>query len=212
MFFLTMACELTALTTADSSLVSLLENCAIIFVPVLEAVILRRMPGKTTVRCAALAMLGVVCLALRHGALSGGVVFGLMAALCYAGAILVTHRVSRQAKDNLAVGILQIGTMGVLSLCAALLLEDKPQPMSGEQWAMMAALIIICTGFGFTLQPVAQSRVSAERAGLFCAVSPAVATLLGVVVLGEKIGLLSIAGLLLILTAILLPHLETRKT
>ena len=35
-FFITMACEMIALTQAASSLVSLLENCAIIFVPLLE--------------------------------------------------------------------------------------------------------------------------------------------------------------------------------
>ena len=56
-FFITMACEMIALTQAASSLVSLLENCAIIFVLLLEILLYKKLPGKLTVishawRCA----------------------------------------------------------------------------------------------------------------------------------------------------------------
>lgn len=87
------------------------------------------------------------------------------AALLYAAAIIATDRFSHH-DDPLTVGIVQVGMLGVL------------------------ALAIVCTGFGFTLQPVAQSHTSAERAGLFCALSPACATLFGAVLLHEKITLL----------------------
>lgn len=76
---------------------------------------------------------------------------------------------------------------------------------------MVLALAIVCTGFAFTLQPVAQSHTSAERAGLFCALSPACATLFGAVLLHEKITLLGAAGILLILSSLLLPHLMKGK-
>lgn len=72
---------------------------------------------------------------------------------------------------------------------------------------IISVLAVVCSGFGFTLQPVAQRHVSAERAGLFCAIAPAVASLLGVVVLHERFGVLSFIGLTLILTSIMLPHL-----
>lgn len=120
LLFLTLTAELTALKTTDSSMVSLLENTAIILVPLLEAVLLRRLPT-------------------------------------------------------------------------------------------LVSLAIVCTGFGFTLQPVAQSHTSAERAGLFCALSPACATLFGAVLLHEKITLLGAAGILLILSSLLLPHLMKGK-
>ena len=85
----------------------------------------------------------------------------------------------------------------------AMLLTETPQlPQSGSQWLMLAMLIIVCTGFGFTLQPMAQSHVSTARAGLFCAVSPAIAALLGVTVLGEPFGTLDVLGLVLILASI----------
>lgn len=147
-FFITMACEMIALTQAASSLVSLLENCAIIFVPLLEILLYKKLPGKLTVISTGMAMLGVVLLALGQGELSGGFTWGAC---------------------------------------------SRP---------------LLCGGFGFTLQPMAQSHASAARAGLFCAVSPAIAALLGVTVLGEPFGTPDVLGLVLILASIVMPYVR----
>lgn len=101
----------------------------------------------------------------------------------------------------------QAGVMGALSLLFTCLLERPQLPQTGEHWLILAILTIVCTGFGFTLQPVAQSRVTAQRAGVFCAISPAIAVLLGVAALHERLGLLGWLGLLLILASLLLPYL-----
>ncbi len=69
--------------------------------------------------------------------------------------------------------------MGLLALIAPARRFETPRlPQTGMEWGMVLALAIGCTGFGFTLQPVAQSHTSAERAGLFRALGPACATLL----------------------------------
>ena len=209
-FFLTMTSEMTALKQADSSLVSLLENCSIILVPVLEAILLRRMMGKTEALSALVAMTGVFCLAAAQGHLSGGMLFGLLAAFLYACAIILTGRLSHDAPDPLCIGIVQVGSMGLYALIAALTKGSFHFPQTGTQWVYLAVLTVVCSGFGFTLQPVAQSKVSVERAGLFCAISPAVATLLGVLVLHERLTPLSVLGLVLILLSIALPHLIHR--
>ena len=131
----------------------------------------------------------------------------------------------QMAKDYLAANIgeplafglraagylLVAGVLGLLALIAACCFETPRLPRTGMEWGMVLALAIVCTGFGFTLQPVAQSHTSAERAGLFCALSPACATLFGAVLLHEKITLLGAAGILLILSSLLLPHLMKGK-
>ena len=132
-FFITMACEMIALTQAASSLVSLLENCAIIFVPLLEILLYKKLPGKLTVISTGMAMLGVVLLALGQGELSGGFTWGLLAGLCYAAAIIVTERLSHGSTATLGIGIVQVGTMGVLSFLAMLLMETPQLPQSGSQ-------------------------------------------------------------------------------
>ena len=188
MYFLVLSCELKALQNADSSLVSLLENCAIIFVPVIETVLIRRLPKKITVICTAVAFAGVVCLALQQGRLTGSFGWGLMSAVLYAAAIIVTSKVTSGDTDPLSAGIVQLGTMGVLALAA------------------------VCSSFGFAFQTVAQSRVPAARAGLFCAISPAVAAILGVVVLREHLGIVGVIGLALILFSIALPYLRSDRS
>ena len=70
----------------------------------------------------------------------------------------------------------------------------------------------MCTGFGFTLQPVAQSRLSADVAGLLCALSPFVAAVLGAVFLGEAVTPCRLAGMALIAVAMLVASLPRGLT
>ncbi len=108
LFFLTLTAELTALKTTDSSTVSLLENTAIILVPLLEAVLLRRLPTLVALASAGVAVLGVALLTVQTGGFTGGVGYGLLAALLYAAAIIATDRFSHH-DDPLTVGIVQVG-------------------------------------------------------------------------------------------------------
>ncbi len=72
------------------------------------------------------------------------------------------------------------------------------------EWGPILYLALVCSCFGFTLQPVAQRYVSAERAGLFCALNPLTAAVLGGLVLHEDFGLSSVLGGVLILIGIVI--------
>ena len=211
MYFLVMSCELTALHTADTTTVSLLENCSIIFVPLFGAILAKKLPAPMTICSAVMALTGVFCLGAQIGSFTIGMFWGLMSALLYAAAILITDRVAHRDCDSLCIGIAQVGSIAVYALIASFIFEQPRIPTDGGSILMILELAIVCTGFGFTLQPVAQSRVSADRAGLFCAINPAIATLLGAVVLHEKLGLLSIIGLVLIVSSIALPYLKVKN-
>jgi len=211
LYFGVMSFELAAVKRIATSTVALLENSAIIFVPLAEALLIRKFPEKTTIICSLLAMCGVALLTLHQGSFSGGIIYGMLSAAVYTVAIIVTDRLSKKCKDSLMIGLLELGTLGVLALIASLIVETAPQTLSPRHWLMLAIQALICTGFGFTLQPVAQRHISSERAGLFCAISPAMATILGALVLNEKIGWSSFLGLALILSGIVLPHVLPQK-
>ena len=193
LFFLMLSTELTGLKSTPSSTVSLLENTAIILVPMAEAVLRHKLPKAATAVSALVAIGGV---ALLTG----------QAAVLYAAAIITTDRFSHE-DDPLTLGIVQVGTLGLLALVSSFVFEAPHLPQSGTQWLMIAGLAVICTGFGFTLQPVAQSHTTAQRAGLFCALSPACATLLGAAVLREHISVMGMCGIALILLSLLVPQL-----
>ena len=212
MFFLVMTAELNGLKRTASGTASFLVNTAIVLVPLLKAVWTRRFPKAKTVLSALLCFAGVAFLTL-----AGGVRFGagerwcLIAALLYACTILITDRLSHSGIDTLAAGIVQVGAIGALSLAASFLFETPRLPNGTTEWIGIVMLAVVCTGFGFTLQPVAQSGTTAERAGMFCALNPMVAATLGILFLGESFAAQSIIGGVLILAGILLAELPERK-
>ena len=208
LFFLVMSCEMFALRTVNSGTVSLLENMAILFVPLLESLLTRTAPRPVTLISAAVALVGVALLTSGGGVFRIGVgeCIALGAAVTYACAIITTDRCTHHGEDGFVLGILQVGFLGTYALIAALLLESPRLPQTGAEWGIVLALALICTGFGYTLQPVAQSYISAQRASLFCALSPAFATVFGAVLLRERITPWGGVGILLILGSIVLPH------
>lgn len=204
-FFATMALEMLALTGASSSTVSFLENTAIVFVPVAMALVGRRLPPRSSGIACVVALAGVGLLTLGGSAGSdspAGALLGLGSGLAYTVAIIVTARLSRE-DDALLLGIVQVAVMGLLSLGAMLVFEKPSLPFSAAEWEAMAVLIVVCTGFGFTLQPVAQSRVSADDAALLCALSPLVAAILGAIFLAEPVTAPRLAGMALIAASML---------
>ena len=152
-------------------------------------------------------LVGVALLTSAGGTFRIGVgeCIALCTALVYACAIITTDRLSHR-DDALVLGILQVGFLGFYALIGALLFESPRLPQTGSEWGIVLMLAIVCTGFGYTLQPVAQSHTSAQRVSLFCALSPMFAAIFGALLLKEKITVWSGLGMLLILGSILLPH------
>ena len=212
LYFLVMTAELNGLKRTSSGNVSFLENTAIVIVPLLQALLLRRFPRWKAVICALLCLIGVGFLTIGSGmAFGAGEMFCMLAAFLYACAILTTDRLTHGNIDALAAGIVQVGMIGALSLTASLLFEAPRLPSGMLEWTGIVMLAVVCSGFGFTLQPVAQSGTTAERAGMFCALNPMVATILGIVFLHEAFTVQSAVGGGLILAGILISELPEPK-
>ena len=207
-FFLVIVSEVTALRYTPTSTTSFLENTSVVIVPLALAAWRRRLPRAAELLSAALCLGGVALLTLGGG--SGR--FGLGEALCvltaflYAGAIILTDRMSHSGADPLAMGIAQVCAIAALAWAAALLFEGPEIPVSARDWGIILALAAVCTCFGFTLQPVAQSGTSAGRAAMFCALSPLSASALGVIFLHEPLTGAAALGAALILAGLLLPN------
>ena len=198
-FFAIMTCELSSLKRTDPSTTAFLENTAVAFVPLFEAVIRRHLPSRVTVAGTVLALLGVACLTLKNGfgSFGAGELFGIAAAMFYAVYIILTSR----------LGVLQNGFLGLIGFTASFLFETPRLPQGGVEWGCVMGLVILCSAFGLTLQPVAQRYMPAERAGSFCALSPVASSMLTILFLHEKVTVLSLLGSALILTSIFVPKL-----
>lgn len=209
-FYTVMAAELFSLKTTASSTVSFLENTAIVFVPIFECMLRRRFPRIPTILSLAVTMAGIALLTLSGNSFSFsmqlGEMLGLLAAILYAAAIILTDRLSRQ-DDSFILGILQVGFMGIFALLTAFLIETPRLPAGSTEWGCILMLAFVCSGFGFTLQPVAQSYTTSERAGLLCALNPVAAAILGWVFLQEALGVTGLIGAALVMAGILISTL-----
>ena len=210
MYTVCMCFEMFGLRTIDTGVSSLIENMAIVLVPLYAAALTRTAPRKKTMFCAALAVTGVGFLSLAQSRVGGGwgIVLAVLAAMTYAGCILVTETVSRDA-EPVTVGIVQMGTMAVLSLIAGLIEGSLSVPQGGNQWLMMGVLVLVCSCFGFAFQPLGQKYLPAETAAVFTVVNPLTASVLGIAVAGERLTAAKLTGYVLILLSLLLYNLRT---
>lgn len=231
-YFVCMAAELIGLQYTTASTCSFLENSAIVIVPVLEAFLLRRLPRPVIAASTVITFIGIGLIVLRGGDAGGaaedidaagstvvgaGVLAGIglgeilcmVAALMYAAAIIITDRLSKK-HEPMSLGILYVGFMGAMGLIASFIFETPHLPRTGGQWLSLVALAVLCTAFGFTMQPVAQKPLSSETTGIICALNPLTTAVLGWLLLGENLGLAGITGAALILGGIVLPNLRRR--
>lgn len=197
--FACMACELISLTTIPSSTAAFLENTSAVWVLILMAVVSHHWPGKQVLTATGLLLIGIACLTLQ------GAVFHLAPGEI----ICLTARLARQY-DPLLLGILQMGFLAVYSTVGMVLFESPAVPADTTTWGAIMALVFICSVFGFTFQPVAQKYTSAEKAGLFTALNPLIAAVLGVIFLGEIFTPVQLAGAICILLGIIIVQLPEK--
>ena len=206
LYTLCMVFEMYGLQYVDTGVSALIENMAILFVPFWVSVVMRRLSKFKTVFCAFLAVIGVGLLSVSQMSKdSGG--FGLIliisAAITYGFCIIGTEKVSRNA-DPIAIGVFQLGTMGFASLILSFLTGTFECPCSQNQWIMLLILVLLCSCFGFTFQPVGQKYVSAESAAVLTVINPLTASVMGIVLAGESLTPSKLAGYAVILSALVI--------
>jgi drug/metabolite transporter (DMT)-like permease len=204
-YTIVMGFEMAALRFTETSLASLIENSAFMLVPVLTLAFRGVWPVRNVVIGMMLSFGGLLVLMLGQGAdFNIGCVYLLGAMAFYAFAIYQTAIYAR-GEEPLLVGIVQLGTMGIVSLAASFAFETFRLPVSETEWGMLFWLIFVSSVFGFTFQPVAQRKLTASRAGMFTALNPIAAMLWGYLVLAEPVTQVKLTGAVLVLAGILYP-------
>ena len=198
--------ELKGLQTTPSTVTSFLEGAVVAIVPVLTCIIARKLPDKVTIITVIIAMAGIGLLTLKgdHPGFSAGEMLIIVDALFYSISVLITDRAAKN-DDPMNIAVYQLLFISLFAFTGAFLFEDIRLPESGTEWGAVLALALICSGVGFTLQPLGQKYITPERAGLLTVVNPLAATALGLVFLGEKLTPSIIAGAILILISIFYP-------
>ncbi|HEU0101662.1 MAG TPA: EamA family transporter [Mycobacteriales bacterium] len=173
---------------------------ALEFLGPLAVAVLRRGSSRTALLWPALALFGVLALTEPWTGAADplGVAFALTAAAGWAGYILLTQRVGDALPGLTGLAL----SMPVAAACAAVV--GAPQAvghLSPAVLAEAAALALLLPLLPYALEMQALRRLTAAAFGTIAALEPALAVLVGVLVLGQVPHAWQAAGVVLVMVA-----------
>ncbi|OEJ35969.1 permease [Streptomyces subrutilus] len=186
----------------------LIISLTMIFTPLAEAVVRRRMPPGAFLAAAALSVAGVVLLTQGGGFTAPGLgdLLMLAAALARTLNVLLTARIKAvQDADALSLTTVQLGgAVLVFAVLAAVPgTGDSPWAVAAgfgaAEWAGLVFLSVLCTLFAFFVQMWAVRRTSPSRVSLLLGTEPLWAAAAGIAIGGEHLGPVGLAGAALVL-------------
>ena len=195
-------------TTASTA--GFLTSTAVVLVPILESVIRRRLPARSVVVSILIAICGLFLLTAGEGImLDRGAALCLMGAFFYATYIVVLDIISKK-QDTFLISIIQLGVASALGAVFMLIFETPSLPQTPAQWASVVSLGLICSAYGFVVQPIAQKYAAPEKIGLIFSLEPVFSAILSFIFLHEILPLRGYIGAALIFTAVVLSELMKR--
>ena len=136
-----------------------------------------------------------------------GVVTGLGAGATFALLSIINRKLSFRY-DSPVIAFYQDAGAALFLLPAALL---KPPALTGRDFALLAILGLLCTALAHTLFIAGMRRLTAQTASIISALEPVYGIALAALLLGERPSARTIAGGLIILTAVFVLSLSNLK-
>jgi len=196
-----------------SGLTGLINGALPIFAGTIGALMLRRFPARVQAIGLAVGFVGIAAIAVptigEGSSEAVGVLFALLAVLCYGVAINVATPVTQRygalptMARMLAFASLWTAPIGLVGLARS--------TFAWPSFLAVLALGVLGTGVAFVLMGRLVARVGSTRASTATYLIPVVALVLGAVFLDEPVHVLSIVGIaLVILGAVLASRRERR--
>ena len=202
--------QVYGLGTVTTGQGSFLASTTTGFVPLMAAVLERRLPRPRVLTGCALVLAGIFVLTGAGGlGLTSGAVMFVASAAVYGVFVIVVDRAG-EGVDLLAAGVLEMGIGCALALALSCAFEVPRLPVTGGEWGCMLALGVVCSAFGLGMQPWAQQFTTPERYGVLFGLGPVFSAILGVLVLGETFTPAQGAGALIVLAGVLVVVLGDR--
>jgi drug/metabolite transporter (DMT)-like permease len=166
----------------------------LVFTPLLAFVLFRSRPtrGHLLGLAVAVAGFGLLSYPRAGGAVNGGDLLILLAAVAWAAHIAATSAFARDhdVKTLAAVQVMTVATLAYLVFFTlrAFGLERQPNPLDWKFAAQIGYMAVVVTFVAALVQTWVQGRVSSTHAALFYALEPVSAAVFAFVIFGETLG------------------------
>jgi drug/metabolite transporter (DMT)-like permease len=190
-----------ALTRISAGLTALLLYLYPALVVLLAAALARARPTTRALTCVAVATLGTgLTIGPVGGGQTTGVLLGLAAALTYSLYIVISSRVVPPGSPFATSGVVMGGAAIVYDGLA--LTRGASLPSTGQAWAALLAVALLCTVVAVSTFFAALPRLGAPDLAVLSTIEPVVSVVVGAVVLDETLGLVQLLGGVLVLGAV----------
>lgn len=206
--FLGFSIQTLGLSYTSVSKSAFITGLSVVMVPLLLAIIGKKWPSLRVIVGSLTAVAGLGMLTMTGSTLTVNVGDGLtlVSAVFFALHIVGVGSVPRTVKA-IPMALLQIGTVGFLSLGMSLATETPTLTMGADIWFNVLVLALVCTAGAYIVQNVAQQYTTATRTALIYAMEPVFAAVCGFILLGEVLGFAGVSGAVLILAGTLISEL-----
>lgn len=179
-----------------------------IIVPMINFAVFKIKQDKMTVISIVMALAGVwLLIAGTTLTFNLGDILCILCSVAFAVHILVTERLTREV-DSVALGVIQLGFVGVYAVVFSFMLETPTLPVSLSNWMVVLGLSVFSTAIAFVTQTVAQKYTTATHTGLIFTFEPLFSVLIAYIFLGEILSLRGYAGAALMLASLMLIELK----
>lgn len=194
----------------SASTAGFLASTTVIIVPILESFLRHRLPNKSIMLSILLAIVGLYLLTVKDTfTLDKGSIYCLIAALFYAIYIIVFDKIAKK-EDTFLISIIQLGIASLLGALFMICIETPVLPETPIQWMAIIFLGLICSAYGFVVQPIAQHYAPPEKIGLIFSLEPVFSAVLSYIFLHEVLNVKGYVGAALIFSGVVLSKI-TKK-
>nr|WP_245190128.1 DMT family transporter [Leucobacter exalbidus] len=201
----TIALETIGVTLTSATNAGLIIALSILLTPIIESAMLKRRLSGALLGSIVLALLGIALLVGGQGFSAMNLGDGLMLLAATTRALLgvaEARAAGMNKSDVLGLTTVEI-TFGavIFAVWGGRSLAESLPTFSAANWLTIAYLCLGCTIVAFLGQLWATKRTSASRAGMLLGTEPAWALLAGVMIAGDRIGVLGFVGAIVLLFA-----------
>ncbi len=213
LLFSVVACVLYGLGTTLASTGAFLISVTTVFVAVIQAVLVKKLPGLDIVIAIVCCVAGVALLSNANlSEFDIGSLWIVAAAFLNAVYIVFVGWASKkEAIDTLNLGILQLGVTAVISLGAAGISSTLVMPTTTNGWIAVLGLALVCTAYCFVLQPVVQGYSTPERTGVIWSTESLFSAIFAFILLSEVLSVSNIIGAVLVMAGVFIALIDWKK-
>lgn len=196
---------LHGMKTTTVSTASFLTSTTVVFVPLIHALFTKRAPSRKTMLSIVVVVIGLALLTIGDDfGLSAGAILCLLCALCNALYLVWTNHFAKKVQP-LQLGVYQLGFTALYG-AIGFIKETPTLPQTTSEWTAIISMALLCSAYGYVLQPIAQRHTSAVEAGFIFSLEPVFAVVFAFICFGEIMTPAGLTGAMLILTGVLIAN------